>query len=72
VLCRTDTGLLRIRVSDPGPGHSFDGSAHEGDERELAEDHRGLMLIRALCEHLTSLRNGAELIMDFFWKEQIL
>jgi phosphoserine phosphatase RsbU/P len=69
VLCRSDIGLLRIRVSDPGPGHSFDLSAHHEDAHELPEFHRGLMLIRALCSRLTSLRDGAELIMDFSWRE---
>jgi CheY-like chemotaxis protein len=72
ISCQSDIGLLRVRVSDPGPGHSFDLSIHDEDKQELCEEHRGLMLIRALCARLVSLRNGAELIMDFFWKGKTL
>jgi len=68
VACHADIGMLRVRVSDPGPGHAFDLSIHDDNGRELCDEHRGLMLIRALCGRLASLRNGAELIMDFFWK----
>jgi CheY-like chemotaxis protein/anti-sigma regulatory factor (Ser/Thr protein kinase) len=72
ISCREDIGLLRISVSDRGPGHSFDFSAHEQSDRELPDLHRGLLLIRSLPGRLTSFRRGAELIMDFFWKGELI
>jgi anti-sigma regulatory factor (Ser/Thr protein kinase) len=72
ISCQADIGMLRLRVSDPGPGHSFDLSIHDDSGRELCEEHRGLMLMRALSGRFASLRNGAELIMDFFWKGETL
>jgi CheY-like chemotaxis protein/anti-sigma regulatory factor (Ser/Thr protein kinase) len=71
VSCRADVGMLRVHVSDPGAGHSFDGSIHDESVPELSDLHRGLMLIRALCGQMVSERNGAELTMDFFWKETL-
>jgi hypothetical protein len=70
ISCRVDLGMLRIRVSDPGPGHAFDMAIHR--DKSLSDHHRGLMLIQSLCPRVTTLRNGAELIMDFSWKDEPL
>jgi FixJ family two-component response regulator/anti-sigma regulatory factor (Ser/Thr protein kinase) len=58
--------LLQLRVSDPGPGHLSDAAQlAEGDAGELADAHRGLLLMRSLPSRFTAARNGAELTLDF-------
>ncbi len=58
--------VLRLRVSDPGPGHTFNVEAHEqASESELVEVHRGLILMKHLSDGLFTARNGAEVVMDF-------
>ena len=56
--------VLRVRVSDPGPGHDFGWQASPSDD-ELPGSRRGLMLIYALASRVSSRRQGAELVMDF-------
>ena len=59
---------LRVRVCDPGPGHDFDLARHEKSAlKELAEEHRGLVLIHHLASDVSFLRNGASVTMDFAW-----
>ena len=58
---------VRVRVSDPGPGHSFDCALHHlpAENEALVDDHRGLLLMQTLSDAFTSRRNGAELVMEF-------
>ncbi len=58
------SGIFRVHVCDPGPGHDFDAAAHHADD-ELADLHRGLMLISKLARRVATARNGAELTLDF-------
>jgi len=59
---------IRVRVCDPGPGHQFNLTVHEERAaRELAEDHRGLILVRHLADNMSFRRNGASVTMDFNW-----
>lgn len=63
---RSSTGALSVRVSDPGPGHSFPIVAHHAaDAADLVDAHRGLMLIDAFATHTERARNGADLRMEF-------
>jgi anti-sigma regulatory factor (Ser/Thr protein kinase) len=54
---------IRMIVSDTGPGHNYVPVADQG---ELRLAHRGLELIHTLACKVTTLRNGAELIIDLF------
>jgi FixJ family two-component response regulator/anti-sigma regulatory factor (Ser/Thr protein kinase) len=56
--------VLRVRVSDPGPGHDFGWQPVPSDD-EPPGSRRGLMLIHALASCVSSRRQGAELVMDF-------
>lgn len=57
---------VRVRVDDPGDGHDFDVARHEQEAlRNLAEEHRGLMLIRHLAKTVEFQRRGASVVMDF-------
>jgi len=58
-------GLLRIRVEDPGPGHSFDCTGGGRADSHLRADSRGLMLIQHLASDVRYERNRASIIMDF-------
>jgi FixJ family two-component response regulator/anti-sigma regulatory factor (Ser/Thr protein kinase) len=61
-----DTSTLEVRVSDPGPGHDFDLTAHaQRIGRELVTEHRGLLLIHHFAESVHSSRRGAELRIRF-------
>ncbi len=59
---------LRVCVSDPGPGHSFDieGFKHRGIEG-LVTAHRGLILMKCLAGSLSTRKNGASVTMEFAW-----
>jgi anti-sigma regulatory factor (Ser/Thr protein kinase) len=57
--------MVRVRVSDPGPGHQFDFSRAEA--HDLPDRHRGLFLIQHLASRVESKHGGATLIMDFAW-----
>ena len=59
---------IRLRVSDPGPGHQFDPGCHESlSGGRLMDGHRGLLLIQQLAERVESRNSGATMIMDFVW-----
>jgi len=59
---------LRIRVCDPGPGHHFDLPRHEQHAaQQLAEAHRGLILVKHLATRVDRQREGATIILDFLW-----
>lgn len=59
-------GVLRVQVSDPGPGYDFDIAGHEADDITGAvEFHRGLMLMRAHAARISTERGGAEVAMEF-------
>ena len=63
---RASTQTLSVLVCDPGPGHSF--SLHEQEARngeDLADSHRGLMLIESFATQTERSRNGANLRMEF-------
>jgi anti-sigma regulatory factor (Ser/Thr protein kinase) len=65
---RASSNTIRIRIADPGPGHHFDLARHESRAaQELAEEHRGLILIRNLATQLAFERDGATVTMDFTW-----
>ena len=58
--------LLRIFVTDPGPGHQFDMKKHQTRAAdELIDQHRGLVMIHNLANNVAIERNGASLTMDF-------
>ena len=60
------SSLVRVIVSDPGPGHSFDWRQHkQRAENELIDEHRGLMLIDAMTQRFETRSNGAWVEMDF-------
>ena len=62
----TASQTLRVRVSDPGPGHHFDLARHERRAgRELVENQRGLILIKHLASTVDFARNGASVVLDF-------
>ena len=56
---------VRIHISDPGPGHTFDSKQHDEAAGGLAEAHRGLMLLGHFATQLIIERNGASVSMDF-------
>jgi FixJ family two-component response regulator/anti-sigma regulatory factor (Ser/Thr protein kinase) len=59
---------VRVRVCDSGPGHHFDLGRHEQlAAEELAEEHRGLILIKHLASRVEFERNGACVVMEFSW-----
>lgn len=59
-------GLLRVRVSDSGPGHNFNLEHHEAQAADaLLEEHRGLILVNHLASHVRLERKGASVVMDF-------
>ena len=58
--------MVRLHMSDPGPGHDFDLAAHEHSAAsDLIAAHRGLILMRHLSTHCRSQRRGAEITLDF-------
>ena len=60
------TGVIRVHIQDPGPGHSFDFEAHEARaETELVLEHRGLILMKHLSRNFQSERNGSSLQLEF-------
>lgn len=61
-----DQRMLRLSISDPGPGHDYDWhSLH--DSEDLADLHRGLALIHRLATKAESQRRGAELTLTFVY-----
>jgi CheY-like chemotaxis protein/anti-sigma regulatory factor (Ser/Thr protein kinase) len=61
-----DTRILRVMITDPGPGHDFDFRVHEataGDE--LVDAHRGLSLMHQLSSTIVVERRGAQVRLDF-------
>jgi FixJ family two-component response regulator/anti-sigma regulatory factor (Ser/Thr protein kinase) len=57
---------VRVRISDPGPGHDFDVAAQARQAlQEPLEQHQGLLLMHRLAAHLTVERRGATVIMNF-------
>lgn len=60
------TQTLSVLVSDPGPGHNFSLNEHEIEhQNDLADAHRGLMLIESFATDTERSRNGANLRMEF-------
>lgn len=61
--------MIRVRVSDPGPGHQFDVVRHEQlAERELVDEHRGLIFVKRLATSMEIQRDGASISMNFAWQ----
>ena len=61
-----ETGSVRVRVDDPGPGHDFDvGSVERQGQESLVTAHRGLILMKNLALRLETERGGASVTMDF-------
>ena len=66
-------GSIRVRISDPGPGYSFDVARHNADDASNpVELHRGLMLMHAHAPRVTTSRGGAEVMMEFPLDSQVL
>jgi anti-sigma regulatory factor (Ser/Thr protein kinase) len=66
VVFERSAALLRVRVSDPGPGYDFDPEQHAvRDLCNPVENHRGLLLMHAHSTHISMARNGAEVMMEF-------
>jgi anti-sigma regulatory factor (Ser/Thr protein kinase) len=62
-------GVLRVTVSDPGPGHDFDWEGYQkAAEEQMLEAHRGLILINRLPDCTRIERRGARITMDFCLK----
>jgi len=59
-----DERIVRVMVSDEGPGHNYDWIAHQQSDT-LVDLHRGLALIHRIATHVASARRGAELTLDF-------
>jgi CheY-like chemotaxis protein/anti-sigma regulatory factor (Ser/Thr protein kinase) len=58
--------FIQLRVDDPGPGHDFDFDSYEQRASdELLTEHRGLILIKHLCDQLITRRRGASMTMLF-------
>ncbi len=58
--------LLRLFISDAGPGHQFDVRQHQAVAApELIDKHRGLVMIHNLASQVVAERNGASLTLDF-------
>jgi FixJ family two-component response regulator len=65
-ITRAPSSLLRVRVSDPGLGYSFDVMRHNADDvSNPGELHRGLMLMHAHAPRVTTARAGAAVMMEF-------
>jgi len=68
IACSSRRRSIRVRVSDPGPGHAFDSDRHQRRAAtELLEEHLGLFLIKQLASTVDFKRNGASVTMDFTW-----
>lgn len=64
--CEPVRNILRIVISDPGPGHSFDCAAHRKQaEEDMVCEHRGLILLEALATKMTTSRRGAQVELEF-------
>ena len=70
VTYQPESHLLRVTISDPGPGHDFDWAGHEeAAEEELTDSHRGLILINRLPDRTRVERDGTRVTMDFNLKQ---
>ncbi|HAM70671.1 MAG TPA: hypothetical protein DCM86_03405 [Verrucomicrobiales bacterium] len=66
MMCDPASRLIRVVISDPGPGHEFDWQEHKRKtEEDLIDEHRGLMLIDMLSTRFETSRRGAHVEMDF-------
>ncbi|MFZ5806688.1 MAG: response regulator [Verrucomicrobiota bacterium] len=59
------SGILRIRVDDPGPGHDFNLLQSFDDLVQLKKSHLGLVMMKCLADSLTMENKGASVIVDF-------
>ncbi len=58
--------VLRVIISDTGPGHDFDFNRHEEEaDLELFEAHRGLIMMKYMADELTLERSGAQITLKF-------
>lgn len=66
LLWAESSARLLVEVSDDGEGHAFALSAHEQDAGELMlTEHRGLILMRNLCDEIKFSRQGRVVTMSF-------
>jgi len=64
--CSRQRQLVRVTVSDPGPGHKFDIHRHEQRAgQDLPTEHRGLILMKYLANRLRLDQHGTRVIMEF-------
>lgn len=70
VTFQPEKSLLRVIVSDPGPGHDFNWSEYEkAAGKQMLDEHRGLILINRLPDLTRVERNGTSVTMDFNLKQ---
>jgi FixJ family two-component response regulator/anti-sigma regulatory factor (Ser/Thr protein kinase) len=70
VLCNPESELIRVVISDPGPGHGFDWRQHKQQtETTLIDEHRGLILVGMMTTRVETQRRGAYIEMDFTFQE---
>lgn len=66
VSCDAARTLLRVVVSDQGPGHDFRWETHVAEAAEnLINEHRGLALMHQIPTQTRVDRNGALVTMEF-------
>lgn len=65
VTCNYAQGILRVRIDDPGHGHSFDLGERLRDMKTLDSAHMGLAIIQNLSDSLTITNSGSTIIFDF-------
>lgn len=60
-----DLKSLRVRIDDPGKGHSFDIEKRIQQLSENGSTHLGLGLIKNLSDNFATENNGTTLVFDF-------
>lgn len=64
------TSIIRVRIDDPGKGHTFD-LAKRIAELERPEGHKlGLGIVQHLSDHFNIENKGASLVFDFHVKPE--
>lgn len=59
--------LLRVRVSDPGPGHSYSFNSSDARRDQMMGKHLGLRLIHGIAQQVRLQNAGATIEFDFHY-----